>query len=217
MSEPRYRLIVFDWDGTLMDSTQRIVNSFRAAARDCAVGPPDDGAIREIIGLGLPEALARLFPRCDAGQRADIRRHYREHFLDRDVAATPLFPGVRQGLAQLRAEGYQLAVATGKTRLGLDRAMADSGIGGMFGCSRCADESPSKPDPAMLLAILEASGTAADQALMVGDTVYDLEMAGHAGVDAVGVSYGAHDGARLRTAGARGVADTFAGFRQWLR
>lgn len=215
--KPRdYALIVFDWDGTLMDSAGKIVRCFESAVRDVGLPNPGAAAIRNIIGLGLNEAVASLLPQCDASTQAQVVARYREHFLHLDQSDMPLFPGVREGLAGLADRGYLLAVATGKARRGLRRVLEDTGLGHLFVASRCADEAFSKPHPQMLLDILDETGVTAAQALMVGDTVYDMQMARSAQVDALAVSYGVHDRQDLLAQGAVACLDSFPEVHRWL-
>jgi phosphoglycolate phosphatase len=216
MTQP-YSLIVFDWDGTLMDSEAKIVRCVQAAAADIGIPDPGSGAIRNIIGLGLREAMCTLFPNETDARRADLTDRYRVHFLERDETAMPLFPGVADGLHELAARGYLLAVATGKSRRGLDRVLDETGTRHLFTVSRCADEAYSKPHPQMLEEILDYTGRTAAQSLMVGDTEYDMQMARNARVAGLGVSYGVHARERLLDNGALAVADSFPEVCAWLR
>ena len=188
----RFGLIVFDWDGTLMDSAAKIVNCFRQSFADVGLAAPDEEAIRQIIGLGLPEAVATLLPDTDTAARAAVTERYRRHFLELDQTAMPMFPGVEAGLTRLTGAGYQLAIATGKSRRGLDRALAQSRTREFFTVSRCADEAFSKPHPRMLEDILEFTGMKSSEAIMVGDTTFDLQMARNAGMPGLAVTYGVH-------------------------
>lgn len=186
------RLLIFDWDGTLADSIGRIVASVRAAAAICDLPPRDDAAIRGIIGLALPEAIATLYPQLAGAPMSEtFRLAYAEHYLGLDVEPSALFPGVVEGLQRFRDEGYLLAVATGKGRQGLDRVLHGVGMSDFFDITRCADETASKPHPLMIQEILEHCRVLPEQALMVGDSVFDLQMARNAGVDSVAVTYGA--------------------------
>ncbi len=212
----KYDLLIFDWDGTLMDSAERIVRCFQAAARECGLAPLADAAIRRTIGLGVKEALARILPHADDDTCAQVARCYREHFLHRDATPTPLFPGVEAGLRDCQRRGYRLAVATGKSRQGLEAAMGVSGLVALFAVSRCADETRSKPDPCMLNEILAHTGVAPERALMIGDTSYDLEMARCAGMDSVAVSYGVHERGDLMRHAPEACFDTFPAFCAWL-
>lgn len=206
----RYDLIVFDWDGTLMDSAARIVTCLQRASAEVGLPVPSVEASRDIIGLGLDQALARLFPVIDQAGRDALVEAYRAHWLDKKVAASPMFAGAVELVANLHGAGYLLAVATGKSRRGLDRALADSGLGDCFHATRCADEAHSKPHPQMLEEILIDLDTPPDAALMVGDTEYDMQMAASAGVSAVGIEHGVHARDRLIQSGAGAcVADLF--------
>lgn len=212
----RYRLLVFDWDGTLMDSEARICGAFAAAAADLGIEAPPRERLRAIIGLGLHDALAELFPdRPDLPTRELVER-YRVHFLAEQGPPMPLFPSAEAVLSDLGSRGYLLAVATGKSRRGLDRALASSGLAARFVATRCADEAWPKPHPQMLLDLLEATGTEAGEALMIGDTEYDLRMAAAAGVDAAGVSWGVHDRCRLEPHRPLRVLDSLAEIPAWL-
>ena len=196
----QFPLIIFDWDGTLMDSVPRIVSSLQTLARECDLQMPTVTQIHDIIGLSLPVALERLFGVSDeAGQNALVDV-YRDIYVIRDQTPTPMFTGAVELLQQLRQVDYQLAVATGKARPGLQRAWQQSGTQSLFVSSRCAKEVPSKPHPAMLEDILRETGFDASQALMIGDSIHDMEMARNAGVTSVGVTYGVHNAKRLSAA-----------------
>lgn len=193
----RYELLVFDWDGTLMDSAARIVGSMQAAFRELDLAPPPAEAARNVIGLGLSHAVAELAPGLDEGLQARLIERYRAHYLELNDTPTPLFPGAADVVADLHGQGYLLAVATGKSRRGLDQALTQSGLGARFHATRSADETLSKPHPQMLLELLDELGIHASRALMIGDTEYDLLTARNAGVDALAVCYGAHAPERL--------------------
>lgn len=191
------KLLICDWDGTLMDSEATIVEAMTRAYRSIDLPPPDYAAIRHIIGLSLDHAVIRLSPAITAPERDEIIAGYSRHYAA--IAATPiLFPGVRETLEALQASGLQLAVATGKSRAGLARAMAQTGLTQLFVTSRTADESEPKPSPAMLHEILDDLGLEAEAACMLGDTAFDLAMASAAGMRGAAVSYGAHSPAQLR-------------------
>lgn len=192
-----FKLVVLDWDGTLMDSADRIVSSVNAALEDMRMAPLPDGQIRNIIGLGLREAVEALLPGRPESLYERFIDHYREHFLVADPTPMPLFEGVPETLEHLLSAGYLLAVATGKSRRGLDRVLRDSGLHAYFVATRCADETRSKPHPQMLLELMSETGAAPEETLMVGDSVYDLEMALNAGVARIGVGYGVHGCPRL--------------------
>ncbi len=212
----RYELLIFDWDGTLMDSAERIVRCFQGAACDLGLTGLTDAAIRKTIGLGVAEALSQLLPGATAAQRQAFTQRYREYFLHLDDTPTPLFAGVAAGLRGLKARGYQLAVATGKSRAGLDAAMAVSATRGLFCASRCADETRSKPHPQMLEELLAVTGVAAHQAVMVGDTTYDMEMAERLAMDRVAVAYGVHTADELRAYGPQALVANFTELCAWL-
>ena len=212
----RYDLIVFDWDGTLMDSERKIVRCMSAAAADLGLANPGAEAIRQIIGLGLDEAMAQLFPQAPASLRQRLVERYREHFLGLDQTDMPLFPGVEEGLACLAQGGLLLAVATGKARRGLDRVLHETGTGRYFAATRCADEALSKPHPRMLEDILEQTGVRRERALMVGDTTYDMLMARNAGMGALAVTYGVHSREQLLECGPLGCADSFIEVCRWI-
>ncbi len=192
-----YQLVIFDWDGTVMDSTGRIIACMHQAGADLCLPVLEDDAVREIIGLGLPEALRTLYPGIGDRDLERMRERYAVHFVAAEASPSRLYPGARETLATLRAAGLRLAVATGKSRKGLDRVWAGSGLGDSFDASRCADETHSKPHPAMVTELLTELGVAPERALVVGDTSFDLQMARDAGVDRVAVSYGAHPVDRL--------------------
>jgi phosphoglycolate phosphatase len=212
-----FDLIVFDWDGTLMDSEAKIVRCMQAAAAESGIADPGPAAIRNIIGLGLNEAIQALFPEQTATRRADLVEAYRRHFLELDATDMPLFPGVTHGLTQLEQQGYLLAIATGKARRGLNRVLDETGMRHLFVSSRCADEAYSKPHPQMLEDILVHTGVDAGRALMVGDTVYDMEMARSAKVAGLAVSYGVHARERLLDCGALACLDSFPEVCAWVK
>ena len=192
-----YDLIVFDWDGTLMDSAAKIVACMQSAASDEGVSPPGQEEVEEIIGLGLPQALEQLFPGESAVLRDAIQSKYSFHYAENNKTHTPFFPGVEDGLAELERMGYELAVATGKSRKGLNRVLDSTDVGRFFRGSRCADETASKPDPLMLNELIDEFACVPERVLMVGDTEYDMEMAKNAGVGLAAVSYGVHHVERL--------------------
>ena len=193
-------LLIFDWDGTLVDSVAYIAQSMRTAAGEENLPIPTVDAVREIVGLGLTEAVQRLFPQLDEAHNKALCARYSTVFRRDQDEPCRLFDGVRNSLEELRDVGFQLAVATGKSRNGLRRAMQELQMEGLFVASRCADETRSKPDPLMLLELLEELAVAPAHALMVGDTLHDLTMANNAGVASIAVDYGAHSRARLLTA-----------------
>ena len=190
------RLAIFDWDGTLMDSVGRIVACVQGAARDCELAVPSPAQIRQIIGLSLDVAMSRLFPlRSDSGTAIDERQiatlidRYRHHYLH-DATPSPLFAGAGELLHDWRSRGLQLAVATGKSRSGLDRVLDETGLRPLFVTSRGADEARSKPDPLMLEQILAELGLSPRQAVMIGDSVHDMAMAEAIAMPRIGVTWG---------------------------
>jgi phosphoglycolate phosphatase len=193
----QFDLLVFDWDGTVVDSAGHIVDSIQAACRDLGLAVPSPERARYIIGLGLADAMAYLLPDLAPSEYQRLAERYRFHYLAGDHRVT-LFEGVREGLGQLHGCGFLLGVATGKSRRGLDRALQDSGLQPFFHLSRCADEGFPKPHPEMLIYLMDMLGVAPQRTLMIGDTSHDLEMARAAGVPALAVTYGAHEEASLR-------------------
>jgi phosphoglycolate phosphatase len=210
------RLLVFDWDGTLMDSAARIVSCMEAAMRELGIASPGTARVKEIIGLGLHEALDTLFPGAEQALREALAERYRYHFLVADPTPSILFPGVRETLQTLRAQGYLLAVATGKSRRGLDRALDETGLAHLLDATRCADEAFSKPHPQMLLDILDHLAVEPGEALVIGDTEYDLLMARNAAVDAVAVCYGVHEPVRLQRLQPLACLDHVSDLLPWL-
>jgi phosphoglycolate phosphatase len=213
----RFTLLVFDWDGTLMDSEARIVQCVQAAAADLALAIPESDAVRNIIGLGLTEAVTTLFPGSDGHQVNAVVARYRHHFLGNNPTPSPLFPGVEETLQQLEQAGYLLAVATGKGRAGLERVLQDTGLAGHFHATRCADETFSKPHPEMLLQLMDQMGVTARETLMIGDTEWDMQMARNAGAACMAVSYGAHPLARLLQHEPLGCLDRISELADWLQ
>ncbi|MEY4591454.1 MAG: hypothetical protein RIR18_349 [Pseudomonadota bacterium] len=210
-----FDLIVFDWDGTLLDSAAAIVQAIQSASRDLGVPVPSDHAARQVIGLGLSEALRQAVPDLPTDAYPQMVERYRHHYLGTDHQLT-LFEGVREMIESLAAQGALLAVATGKSRLGLDRALKHSGLTSYFSATRCADECHSKPHPQMLLEILDTLDIAADRAVMVGDTSHDLKMANNAGVAGAGVLYGAHLPEDLHACQPAACFATVSALSDWL-
>ena len=195
--EARFKLLVFDWDGTLIDSIERIVTSLQYASREvCGIQLGEDRA-RSVIGLGLHEAIERLHPELDAVKIESLADAYRQNFLYDSKVPELLFDGVEDMLKQLTADKYTLAIATGKSRIGLDRAMQEHKLGHYFATTRCAGESRSKPHPEMLNSILHQLDTHANDTVMIGDSEHDMLMAGTAGVNAIGVTRGVEDAESL--------------------
>jgi phosphoglycolate phosphatase len=198
-----------------MDSTAVIAASLQEACRDVGCPVPTREEALFVIGLNIADTFQRVVPSLDESGRAQLANRYRHHFLAREHEA-PLFAGVREMLADLHGRGRRLAVATGKARRGLDRALGATGLGPWFEASRCADEGFAKPHPGMLLTLLEATGVEPARALMVGDTTHDLELAANAGVDAVAVLYGAHHAELLGTRPAVARCASVGELHKWL-
>ena len=211
-----YRLLVFDWDGTLMDSEARIVGCFQAAAADVGVAVPHGDLARDVIGLGLQEAAERLFPELGDALVGRVVERYRYHFLGDHPTPSELFPGVVETLEGLADAGYLLGIATGKSRRGLDKVLGETGLGRLFHASRCADEAFSKPHPQMLEEVMALLGAGPRETLMIGDTEYDMQMARNAGVPGLAVSYGVHEPGRLLAEGALACLDRIDELPAWL-
>ncbi|MCA7084468.1 HAD-IA family hydrolase [Cupriavidus sp. DB3] len=215
MARQRFDLIVFDWDGTLMDSTPTIAKCIQLASRDLGLPVPDEDAARHVIGLGLRDALEYAIPTLDPVDYPKLAERYRYHFLTRD-AELVLFDGALEMLQALRAQHYFLGVATGKTRVGLQRALAATGLTALFDATRCADETFSKPHPAMLHELTRELGQEMGRTVMIGDTTHDLQMAVNAGAHGIGVCYGAHPADSLRAMTPLHCASSIADLHDWL-
>ena len=211
----RFDLIAFDWDGTLYDSTRLIARCIQAAVVDVGGAKPSESDAAWVIGLGLAEALARAAPDVPKEKYAELGHRYRFHFLQHQDDLV-LFDGVLEMLDALRARGHKLAVATGKSRRGLDEALSTVALRDRFDASRTADETFGKPHPRMLLELMEELETPADRTLMIGDTTHDLQLAINAGCAGVGVSYGAHAPDSFDALAPLHVAHSVAGLSQWL-
>lgn len=192
-----YQLVVFDWDGTLVNSVDWIVACIQTAADQERFTPPDALAVHDVIGMSLTGAFRQLFSTADEAQVERMVKYYRGMYLSRQITADDLFPGVEKVLQQLLDAGKTLAVATGKGRSGLNQAMTGTGIGHYFQASRCADETHSKPNPHMIFELMRETGFDSHQTVMIGDSVLDLEMAQKAQTASVGVTYGVHSAERL--------------------
>ncbi|MBE0484631.1 HAD-IA family hydrolase [Marinobacter sp.] len=186
------KVVIFDWDGTLIDSVDHIADSLHQAATDLGYPELEREAYRDIIGLGMIEALERLYPGLSREEMTRIREGYAGYFFKKVTTPQNVFEGVAEMLADLRGAGRGCSVATGKSRRGLEGALTSSGLGTHFDITRCADETRSKPDPLMLEEILSFYGYTPEQAVMIGDTRYDLDMARRIGMPAIGVEWGVH-------------------------
>lgn len=210
------KLIVFDWDGTLMDSAAHIVSSLQMAITELGLDKKTDDELKNIIGLGLREAFFALYPQADDNELTALTIRYREHFFDKQADTSKLFEGSRKLVQELQDKDYYLAIATGKGRNGLDKVLKETGMGEYFPITRCADESHSKPHPHMLLDIIDYYGIDANEAIMVGDTEYDLLMANNAEANSIGVTYGVHEKQRLLDCKPLTCLDNMQDLHQWL-
>lgn len=215
MARKQFDLIVFDWDGTLMDSTSTIVKCIQAAAKDLGLPIPYDDEASHVIGLGLHEAMQEVMPNIDPVFYPRLVERYRYHYRTKDHDLV-LFDGVREMLTELSQSAYFLAVATGKGRVGLNRAMNAAGVLSLFDATRCADETFSKPHPAMLHELSRELGQDLKRTVMIGDTTHDLLMANSAGAAGIAVQYGAHPVAQLDACAPVYSAPTVAQLHQWL-
>lgn len=191
-------LYIFDWDGTLCDSLDKIVGCTLAAAKEINIPPPSEDAVRNIIGLSLKSAISQIFPDISSQQLTLLLESFSRHFVSDDFAKTEFYPGVKKTLDQLLNDGHHLAIATGKSRKGLDRIIKEMELEEFFHGSRCADETTSKPSPHMLEELLDEFSVGPSEAVMIGDTEYDMSMAQQLGMPRIAVSYGAHHIDRLR-------------------
>ena len=211
----RYRLIVFDWDGTLFDSATVITECIQQAAGEMGLPVPDRRTASHVIGLGLDDSLRHALPTLHPDRYGEFLALYRRHFLEREDTLT-LFSGINDLLQELKGRGHRLAIATGKPRRGLDRSLHSSRLGTLFDATRCGDETRPKPHPLMLLELMDELRLAPADLLMIGDTSHDLQMARNANVDAVAVSYGAHPHDTLHGLGPLCCAGSVGELRQWL-
>ena len=215
MHRRRFDLIAFDWDGTLFDSTGLIVRCIQAACRDLGMPEPSDVQAAYVIGLGLMDALRHAVPDLAVERYPELGRRYRHHYMARQHEIL-LFDGTREMLASLKARNHWLAVATGKSRLGLNEALDSAQLRQFFDSTRTADETASKPDPLMLLELMGELGTQPERTLMIGDTTHDLQLAANAGVACIGVSYGAHPSEDFHRFSPRFVAHSTRELHDWL-
>jgi len=211
----RFDLIVFDWDGTLFDSTGLIVQCIQAACRDLGIAVPSAERAAYVIGLGLHDALQHAAPGLPSERYPELGRRYRHHYFARQHELV-LFPGTLEMLGALKARNHWLAVATGKSRAGLDEALAHSSLQAVFDATRTADETASKPHPMMLEQLMGEFGVEPARTLMVGDTTHDLQLAANAGTASLGVSYGAHEPAAFGAHGPLAVLHSTRELHGWL-
>ena len=215
-SASQYRLLVFDWDGTLMDSIATIVACTGVALQDAGFPETSESTIRRAVGMGLRDTAARFFPNGTEAQYLTMIERYRNHWLETFKDQPLLFAGVAPALTELAALGHSLAVATAKGRRGLERELASTGLLSVVDGSRTADECPAKPHPGMLHELMAEFGVSAAQTLMIGDTTYDLEMATNAGVGALGVLSGSHSEDELRQSRSLALLPSAAEVPAWL-
>ncbi len=213
---PAYKLIIFDWDGTLMDSQARIVNCLQIVAQEFTLEPLSEHTLKQVIGLGLNEAISELYPQLPKDQVNQFAERYRYFYITANDTPSGLFPDVRLMLDQLIEKGFMLAIATGKARRGLEPVLKDTGLKTVFHGSRCADETRSKPHPQMLEELLDEFALNADEAIMVGDTEFDMLMANSLKMDALAVSYGVHDKADILKHQPLACVDSVKELSQWL-
>lgn len=216
MNNRKYDLVVFDWDGTILDSTAAIVRAIQAASVEVGAAKPSDDKARYVIGMGLLDALKHAVPDLEESRYDELVSAYRRHYLSGDHELT-LFPGVEDLLSQLQAENRWVAVATGKSRVGLDRAMGHSGLGRYFDTTRTADETRGKPHPQMLEEIINQFAVAPERTLMIGDTTHDLLMAQNAGAVGLGITHGAHPVSALMDCAPIAVVDSIHDLNQWIK
>lgn len=213
-ADSRIRLVIFDCDGTLVDSQGAIIAALRAAFSEHGLGPPDARAVRQVVGLDLEEAIGLLLPRDARAKTGDLAESYRKYAYARRESGEhkePLFGGARQAIEALSQSGWLLGIATMKSHRGLTELLAEHEISEHFVTLQTTDNSPGKPDPGMILRAMTEAGAAAADTVMVGDTTFDMEMAVNAAIHPVGVAWGYHDVERLRAAGAETIVDEFSG------
>lgn len=211
----RFDLIVFDWDGTLMDSTGLIAHCIRTAATELGLPVPDESAAKFVIGLGLQDATAHLFPGLSDAGRLEFALRFRHHYVVRDHEAQ-LYDGVTDMLKALKRDDRFMAIATGKPRAGLDRSLLHTGLKAYFDFTRCADEGFPKPHPDMLERLMDFCALERERVLMIGDTTHDLQLAANAGVQAIAVNYGAHPADALEAHAPLLIAQSVPELHEWL-
>lgn len=214
-SPRRFDLIAFDWDGTLYDSTKVIVRCIQRAVTDVGGAMPSDRAAAYVIGMSLAQALARAAPDVPPEKYPELTDRYRHHYYQHKDDLS-LFDGTLAMLRDLRARHHWLAVATGKSRRGLDEVLGSQELHGVFDGSRTSDETAGKPHPRMLEELMREFGTEPERTLMIGDTTHDLQMALNAGCASVGVSYGAHEPDEFHQLGPQYVAHSMRDLHDWL-
>lgn len=212
----KFPLIIFDWDGTLMDSVGRIVSSMQRTAAALNLVQPSEAAVRDIIGISLNPAIERLFGPLSKPDMTLFKDVYRQQYVHDDMTPSPLFPGAQALLEELHERGHTLAVATGKARHGLERVWQEVNIQHLFHASRCADETESKPHPLMLHELMAETGHDVEHAVMVGDSIHDMQMAQNAGMARIAVAFGAHDASRLAAHQPLAIINELAALKHWV-
>ena len=213
----QFSFIIFDWDGTLMDSTARIVSAMQATARQANLPEPSEQAVKSIIGLSMQAVMDEMFPDADKERREELFEIYRYQYVEGDTTPSPLFEGTIPLLDWLKSIDIPIAIATGKARIGLERVLKDVGLLGFFDYSICADEAHSKPHPQMVNRLLERAGKLHQETLVLGDSIHDLKMAKSAGVKAVGVTSGANSHAELDLYDPVVILERVCHLREWLQ
>jgi len=212
----KYKAIIFDWDGTLMNSEARIVDAVQTAAKECGLPVLSYDESKQIIGLSLENAILGLYPNLDQSKVVAMSEAYTQCFLEESNIEMVPFDGVEALLLNLKQQGIKLAIATGKSRKGLEAVLADTGFGIYFDMTRTPVESASKPDPLMLSQILQEFNLAADEAVMIGDTSFDMEMAQNIDMDRVALSHGVHQTEVLNTYNPVATLDSLSELNMWL-
>jgi len=211
----QYDLIVFDWDGTLMDSTAQIIDCMQLAIEQLDLPSLSNETVSHIIGLGLNEAVATLYPEINQQTRQKLGLHYQQNWI-RSPEQAPLFTNARSLIKRLNKQGYFLGVATGKGRKGLDKVLNATELGEYFHATRCVDECHSKPHPEMIEQLMDYLGVMPDKTLMIGDTSHDLHMAHNAGAHSLGISHGAHTSEALAACHPKAIVNDLHQLETWL-
>lgn len=213
----KYSFIIFDWDGTLMDSTGRIVSAMQASAVQVGLPVPDNESVKKIIGLSMQAVMDQLFPMAKGELREQLLEEYRYQYVEADPTPTPMFKGALEHLTWLRDKNIKIAVATGKARAGLERVLKEVNLTGFFDLSICADESKSKPNPQMVYELLDKAACLKNETLVVGDSLHDINMANNAGVDSIAVTSGANAYHELSELKPKAIFDNVNLIQDWLQ
>ncbi|MET1255580.1 HAD-IA family hydrolase [Aliikangiella maris] len=212
----KYSFVIFDWDGTLMDSTGRIISAMQATARNLEIPVPDVESVRGIIGLSMTEVIPKLFPTLTSSRTDELLSEYRYQYVESDQTPSPLFDGVKEHLDWLKQQDVKIAIATGKARAGLDRVLHEVDLHSYFDFTICADESESKPNPKMVFELLESANKSATESLLIGDSVHDISMANNANVDSVAVTSGASDFHQLDVLAPKAILENVIAIEKWF-